>query len=176
MTRTASIGLILALVLFGGACTSKGPPERLAPRSASPTHGSRGAPQAKLSARIELLSTTLRSGSRTRGRLVVVNRTGHAIHGSACISPFQVLLGNDSVRPRPAWPSCLTSFTVPEGRSTFPIQVSARYNTCNGGGTGSVRCVGKFAPGLPPGRYEGRLYQSSHFVPAPGPVTVRVTA
>ena len=78
MTRTASIGLILALVLFGGACTSKGPPEIVVvPASAIPFRS----PSARLTMSVSIgsLSAVRRQLSVAPAPVVVFSTSAFAL-------------------------------------------------------------------------------------------------
>ena len=126
-----------------------------------------------ISARVEVPSTTIASGSQMKGRVVVDNESGRPLHVSGCGSPFQVLLGNAKVKPTVAWLTCLEPITIPVGTSNWPVTISARYSSC-GQGAGPVRCDHSQVPPLPPGPYRAVLYQSPRVVVPPPPVDVDV--
>jgi len=111
------------------------------------------------------------------GHVLVENNTGHAIHASGCLTLFQVLLTSSTYRPTAAWRTCLQPFTIPTGKSRYPITVSASYNECHQGRPQhSLReCLpGGRPPPLPPGTYHAKLFQVSNLVRVPPAITVRV--
>lgn len=112
------------------------------------------------------------------GHVVIENHTGHALHAGGCISLFQVLLVNASYHPAVIWTSCAEPFTIPVGRSSYPITVDASYNHCSQGrpSPGVPRCPRHGSPPLPPGRYQAVLYQSWHLAPVPPAITMQVTS
>ena len=181
MKRTALVGLAIGLALVAAGCSGSGPTTSPNPSNQAGRPGGSGSgserspgPQPELQVRLVLPSTTVRSGSTLNGRLIVTNRTGHALRGTACGSPFQVLLENDRVEQQPAWLGCLARVTVRVGTSSWPVGVSAFYNTCGPGM--KVHCAaGGHPPGLPPGSYETRFFQNGHLVPAPAPIRIVVT-
>ncbi len=153
--------------------TPQAPASSVTPSSAGTTSPSPVQPEGAVSARIVLPSTTVTAGSTMSGRVVVHNTTGHRLHVDGCGSPFAVALGNDKVKPKVAWLTCLQRFTIPDGWSSWPVEVSASYSMC-GKGKGLVPCENGQVPALPPGGYQAVLFQSSHVVPTPPPVDVRV--
>jgi hypothetical protein len=112
------------------------------------------------------------------GRVIVENNTGHAIHASGCLTLFQVALTGKRYHPAVAWPTCLQPFTIPIGKSSYPVTVEASYRECSQGRPqADLRaCLpGRRMPPLPPGDYHAVLYQVSHLVSVPRAITVRVT-
>ena len=109
--------------------------------------------------------------------VVVENDSGHALSVTGCGSLFQIVLGNGTVRQDPAWPACAQPLTVPAGRSTYPVTVSATYSGCTqASGSGPMpACVDGGLPPLPPGRYQATLAQNPKVAPAPAPSTIQVT-
>ncbi len=93
------------------------------PRTAQPAAPRRS--PARMSARVELPSRTMTAVSSMPGRVVVENNTGRAIHASGCLALFQVELISGSYHPSVAWPLCLQPFTIPAGRSSYPVTVEA---------------------------------------------------
>ena len=132
-----------------------------------------------LSVRVVLPARTLPGGSRMTGRILVRNRTGHALHLKGCLSLFQVALVSRTYHPAVAWPLCLQRLTIPAGRSSYPVRIWAAYSECTQGppqdGVQSCPPGGRMPP-LPPGVYHTQLFQSLPLAPAPAPITVRVTA
>jgi hypothetical protein len=134
--------------------------------------------RAPLSAEVELPMTTMAAGSSMSGRVVVENGTGYAIRSTSCGSPFQVALGTDQIQPIVAWDLCLGRFTLPAGESSWPVTVDATYGGCADESADDTfpRCMGDGnVPPLPPGVYRVELFQSQRVVPAPPPITIRVT-
>jgi hypothetical protein len=133
-----------------------------------------------VSARIELKDTAVRSGSELKGFVVIRNETGREVTASGCHALFQVVLSNHSVKGGVLWLDCLQQFTIPTGRSRFPVTVRASYGGC----TEDADARGEFVrcdpdgsiPGLPPGKYRAKLYQRDRVVADPPPVPVRVLA
>ena len=113
-----------------------------------------------------------------QGTVIIDNRTGHPVRAYDCLSPFQVILFNETYRPSPAWLSCLQIFIIPVGESNYPVTVNASYLGCgeHGPGGGLPGCLNGAPPPLPPGTYRARFFQSSRIVPAQPAITIRVTA
>jgi len=113
------------------------------------------------------------------GWVLVENSTGHAVHASGCLTLFQVLLTSSKYRPAAAWLLCLQPFTIPVGRSAYPVTVAASYSVCGQGrprGTTRACLPDGHPPPLPLGDYHARLFQAHHLVAALPAVMVRVTA
>ena len=111
------------------------------------------------------------------GRLVVENHTGHALHVAGCGSLFQLDLVGSTYQPAVNWPACLQEITIPVGTSSYRMTVTASYNQCDESGSqGTARaCLPSGMPPLAPGHYAAELFQSSHVLPAPPGIPVRVT-
>jgi len=125
-----------------------------------------------------LPSRTVVAGSSIFGRVVVDNSTGRPVPVWGCNFLFQVLLVGRGYQPVPAWPACLQRFTIPVGESSYPVTVAARYNQCSrSGGQGPILpCMADGQPPpMPDGVYRAIVYVSDHRLPAPAPVTVRIT-
>ena len=128
-----------------------------------------------LSAQVVLPTRTMTAGSSIKGRVVVRNNTGRAIHTSGCGMLFQVALASNSYHPGVAWLTCLQRFTIPVGVSSYRVTVAATYLVC--GDRQSPACPpGGGMPPLPTGKYRARLFQSRHLVQVPPGVRVRVIA
>jgi len=133
---------------------------------------------ATISARVVLPARTMTAGSSMPGRVVVENDTGRAIRASGCLTLFQVALVSGRYHPAVPWLGCLQSFTIPRGRSSYPVTVAASYLGCGQAGPGSAAgaCLpGGHPPALPAGVYRAALFQLRHLVPAPPAITIRVT-
>ena len=109
------------------------------------------------------------------GRVVIENNTGHSIRAAGCLSLFQVALTSSTYKPDMMWLTCLQRFTIPVGTSSYPVKVIASYNQC-GEQPAQKRCQADGPPPLPPGTYHAVLFQSSHLVPVPPAIAVRVTS
>jgi heat shock protein HslJ len=118
-----------------------------------------------VTARIELQSHTMVAGSTMTGRVIIDNETGKVIKAIGCGSLFQVILTNASYQPEVLWNLCAEPLDIPLGVSTYPVVVMGTVNA----GVAPL-------PTLAPGRYEAKLYQSTHVVPDPTPVWVEVVA
>jgi hypothetical protein len=164
--KRLAVGLALVLTACAGGGQSASSPRRAA------TSTTATQPAAPLSARVVLPSKSMLAGSTMDATLIVENHTGDALEFAGCGSPFAVALGNDDTQPAVAWPACRQGFTLPTGKSTYALPVVARYLSC---GPGGPPCDGLDPPPLPPGEYQAKLYQNPDVVPAPTPVTIRVT-
>jgi hypothetical protein len=112
------------------------------------------------------------------GHVVVENNAGHTIRVPGCVTLFQVALVSSKYRPAVAWFTCLQTFTIPVGESSYPVTVEASYRECspNRPQGGLRACLpNRHPPPLPPGDYHARLFQAGHLVPVPPAMTVRVT-
>jgi hypothetical protein len=85
-------------------------------------------------------------------RVVVENTTGRALHVPGCWRLFQVALVSSTHRPAVAWLTCLQTFTIPAGQSSYPATVQASYSQCTPGRPrGGVRAAGghpRFLPAI----------------------------
>jgi hypothetical protein len=122
---------------------------------------------------------SLRAGSTMRATVVVTNTTGRPIKSVDCIAPFAVSLRNRNVGQEIAFALCATEFTFPVGRSTFPVTISASYDTCTnvaGSGDASVpECIREgVAPNLPKGTYHAFVLGQENVVSSAAPVEIRV--
>jgi hypothetical protein len=172
---------VLVLVLAGCATGSHGMAG--GGQAAGTPRAVRSAPQATpapwlLPARVVLPATTMTAGSSMTGHVLVDNTTGHAIHVAGCGSLFQILLTSGNYRPAVAWPSCLQWLTIPAGKTSYRVTLSASYSQCSQGGRqdGLIACPpGPRMPPLPAGTYHARLFQSSPLARLPPTITVVVT-
>jgi len=121
----------------------------------------------------------MRAGASLKGRVILQNNTGHALHANGC-GFFSVALENAHYRPHIAWASCLMRYTFPVGRSSYPVTVAARYLGCTGSKpSGDLPACGisnghPDIPSLPTGTYRARLFQITQIAPTPPGVTVQV--
>jgi hypothetical protein len=159
---------VTLLAILASGCSSAG--------KATPQHS--GSAQA-LSARIAVPLRSMTAGSSIKGRLVVTNNTGAAIHAWGCGTLFQVALTSRTYHPDVAWPTCLQRLTIPAGVTSYRVTVSATYLSCSESqspGTTRACPPGGGMPPLPAGKYRAKLFQSRHLVQAPPGVLVRVIA
>lgn len=131
-----------------------------------------------LTASLTLSGTTVRTGGSLTGIITVDNRTGHEIQVEGCAGLYAVRLRNPGVESNPpAWPACLEPSTIPVGRSTYPVRVTATPDFCAGRGSGPGKCPPEGQmPKLPYGDYEATTYAADPTVPLPAPVPVSVTS
>lgn len=128
------------------------------------------------SARIILPSRTVTAGSQMPGRVVVDNNTGEPIHAHGCGSLFAVVLTSSTYHPDLTNGTCSQNFTIPAGKSDYPVRVLASYLACNVGGAPACPPGKQPIPPLPPGHYYAKLVFLVHpFAPAPPAIPVRVT-
>jgi len=154
---------VILLAILAAGCSSAG--------HVAPQHS--GRPHA-LSARIVLSSRTVTAGSSIKGRVVVTNNTGRAIHPVGCLYLFAVYLTSRTFHPDDVGgPLYWQRFTIPAGVSTYRIAVSAIYHSCGkrgSPGTTHVCQPSGIPPPIPRGKYRAKLLGP---VQAP-PVPVRV--
>jgi hypothetical protein len=132
-----------------------------------------------LSVRLVLPARTLPGGSHMTGRVLVRNRTGHALHLTGCGGFFAVALASRTYHPEVAWPLCAQRLTIPAGRSSYRVRIGAAYSECTQGPPqdGVLSCLpGGRMPPLPPGVYHTQFFQYRPLAAAPAAITVRVTA
>jgi hypothetical protein len=178
---------VLALAAAVAGCAGGGALPSAHSRNAAAPPASRGTagpaashPSSRpLSVRVVLPARTMPAGSRMTVRVLVRNRTGHALHVKGCLELFQVALASRTYHPALAWPLCLQRLTIPAGRSSYRVQILATYLQCTQGPPqdGAPSCLpGGRMPPLPPGVYHTQLFQYRPLAPAPPPIPVRVTA
>lgn len=159
---------VTLLAILAAGCSSAG---HVIPQHSGSAHA--------LSARIVLPLRTMTAGSSIKGRLVVTNNTGRAIHTWGCGTPFQVALTSSTYHPDVVWPTCLQRLTIRAGVTSYRVTVSATYPDCSQSQSpGMTRaCLpGGGMPPLPAGKYRAKLFQSRNLVQAPPGVPVRVIA
>ena len=124
----------------------------------------------------DLATQTVGAGQQISGQ-VTVDNAGPPQQVQGCGELFVAVLQNNTIPQRPAWAGCLQTFTVPSGRTTYPITVDANYQACSQEPPGDVLdppCLaGNTMPPLPPGSYQAVLYNGSGF-PTPPPINVTV--
>jgi hypothetical protein len=89
--------------------------------------------QPELSATLELQATEVAAGGTIAGTVTVVNDTGAAVEGSTCGPPFATRLTfANGYRQDALRGDCVSAFSIPEGRSTYPVTVDGSYLSCLG--------------------------------------------
>lgn len=172
---TAAVAVVVGAVFTVGGT---GPTRvRTGPGPAHPGEGAYStsptdSPGTHLSSTLQLSKTIVSAGGSLTGQIVVDNNTGSALHVPGCNFIFDLVLANDSYQQPAVWLLCLGSVTVPPGRSSYPVQLSALYRGC--GPRSSSPCV-EGQP-LPPGRYQARVVEFGNSIPLPAPIAVTVTA
>jgi hypothetical protein len=163
--------ILLALVLAAAGCASS--PAANPGASEQPV-----SPAAPLSIHVILPSRTMTAGAQLAGRVEVENNTGHAIRTEGCNGLFAVALASSRYHPIVAVTTCVERLTIPEGQSSYRVQVLASYLSCSVGHASGARpaCLpGPRMPPLPPGRYRATLFfLVSQFGPAPPAIPVLV--
>lgn len=131
-----------------------------------------------VSSQLDLAGTAMSSGGELKGTIVIVNNSGEPIVGSSCGPYFVAVLANSEYRQEVISPGCGGSITIPEGRSSYPVQILGSYTSC----TTSPDSPDDRAcdpdgslPGLPPGEYQLTIGDPQRLVPAITPVTITVT-
>jgi hypothetical protein len=146
-----------------------------------------------VSARVELPSDTIVSGSKVEGTIVVENDTGtpipeagppiHQIGRVGCGQQWTVALGNDDVHPAIAFPSigCLmpSNETLPVGTSRWPFELQAvDWSLCSLPGEPSQpptrTCPSTGESPLPAGDYRTEFFADSLKALNPTAPTVHV--
>jgi len=154
---------VILLAILAAGCARAG---HVAPQLSGRPHA--------LSARIVLPTRTVTAGSSIKGRVVVTNNTGRAIHPVGCLYLFSVYLASRTFHPDDVGgPACRQIFTIPVGVSTYRISVGAIYHSCGKKGSPGTThfCLpGGRMPPIPAGKYRAKLLGP---VQAP-PVPVRV--
>ncbi len=82
---------------------------------------------APVSIRVVLPSPTMAAGSQMAGRVVVDNDTGRVIHAHGCGALFAVALASSTYHPVITMGACSQAFTIPAGKSSYPVRVLASY-------------------------------------------------
>jgi hypothetical protein len=169
--------LVLAAAVAG--CSGGGSLPPAHSRSAAAPPPSSRPSSRPLSVRLVLPARTLPGGSHMTGRVLVRNRTGHALHLTGCGGFFAVALASRTYHPEVAWPLCAQRLTIPAGRSSYRVRIGAAYSECTQGPPqdGVLSCLpGGRMPPLPPGVYHTQFFQYRPLAAAPAAITVRVTA
>jgi hypothetical protein len=129
-----------------------------------------------VSVQVMLPSWTMTAGSQMSGHVLVDNRTGRAIHEYGCHSLFEVALASGTYHPDVTTATCSQIFTIPDGKSSYPVKVLATYLACNVGGAPACLSGKQRLPPLPAGDYHATFFfQVRQFAPAPPAIPVRVT-
>jgi META domain len=130
-----------------------------------------------LSLQLELPTHTMPAGSTIAGHVAVDNLTGRELHPTGCGSVFRVVLGNEKVAPN--FVSCAggQDFTIPAGKSRYPVSLAATYLGCVPGPPDDnwPSCLpGSRPPPLPLGTYDAIVFEGSGRVSTSSPVKVQV--
>lgn len=172
MRRNVVLLAFLAAVTGCAGCVATQPAE-------NPPHTT--LPAAAVSIQLMLPSRTMTAGSQMAGHVLVDNRTGQAIREHGCHLLFTVALTSSTYQPDVTSALCAQIFTIPVGKSSYPVTVMASYLACNVGrsGGGLPACLPgeQRLPALPAGDYHAMLFfQVKQFAPAPPAIPVRVTS
>jgi hypothetical protein len=131
-----------------------------APPGAGPLTSGSPVLSGPVTARVQLPSTSIGSGSTMSGTLIVDN-PGAALQIGTCDDYFAVVLTSDIARfHQPPEDQCLTSMTIPTGTSSYPITISAFFASCNAVDTPPCLPDGSLRP-LPRGEYSLYFWQAS---------------
>ena len=170
--------MVVGVVALGSMLRSDDSGLRVQAPSSRST-GASSSPNAVPTVSIYLPNRLLPSGTTLQTTVVVQNRTGHAITIGACDTLFQAELGNGSIQQQPLWLDCLRQFTIPVGRSTFPIVIYTNYSSCSADGQGTPTACSSSGqpPPLPDGTYTLRIVATAGLhVRLPPPTTVHVSS
>jgi len=128
-----------------------------------------------VTARLTLSATTVRAGESLTGQITVENNTGQPIRVEGCGSIYAVSLIGGDHQGAPPRLLCLQYFTIPVGHSTYPVRVTAAYDTCSSITNQPRRCSDDGGlPPLPYGQYAATTFVSDTAAPLPEPVAVTV--
>jgi hypothetical protein len=114
-----------------------------------------------------------------KGTVTIDNRTGAPMPLTECGDPFAVWAGRPGAWPGVAFPACAEQWTVPTGRSDYPVKLIAAWASCRSSADrrsvippcGTAATEKDLA--LPPGRYLARLFGPGVLVQPPDlPITV----
>ena len=111
-------------VVVGAACTAGGAGSESKP-STSPRATPTATPAKGLSVQVFVPRRTMRTGSSTTATVIVRNDTGSIQRAEQCDTPFQVALDNLGGQPQLVWRDCPEGFAIPEGKTTYPVTLSA---------------------------------------------------
>jgi hypothetical protein len=139
-----------------------------------------GDPAPGVTAALDMDATAVPVGGTLTGTVTVVNNSGGPVEGTTCGGYFVGTLHNDEYQQGVARLDCLGSFTIPEGTSTYPIEVQAAVNGCTpvevaDRDLGPVCNADGSMPPMPAGEYQLTIDDPLHLVPAIDPVTITVT-
>jgi hypothetical protein len=181
---SAALLIMASVALLAAGCATGTAPSAPSVTSVTSAHraASGGHPTVlrtpEVSVRLIVPSPHIVSGSSVKARLVIDNRTGHAIPVADCArEAYQVLLENRKYRPGPSWTQCLTLDSIPPGVSVREVPLQAFANACAYAAVppGLMACgPGGKEPTLPPGTYTAHVFAVSPALPAAPDVTVHV--
>ena len=168
-TLLAVAGIAVAATSLG-ADRSAGDASTLPPAGVTSTSPAAGPATARLS----LSATSARAGDSVAGVVTVENQTGRPLRVTGCGSIYQVMLVGGDQRGAPASLACRQVFTIPEGQSTYPVQVRATYDSC-ADAESAHPCPGDGRlPPLPQGEYAATTFPADQLAPVPEPVPFTV--
>jgi hypothetical protein len=75
-------------------------------------------------------SHELRVGAAMHATVVITNHTGHALEGTKCGAPFLISLRSERAYQEANFPLCAETYSLPVGRSTYPVTISSHFSTC----------------------------------------------
>lgn len=121
---------------------------------------------------------TLKAGSTMHAMVIVTNSTDHPIKSVMCDRPFAVGLRNKHAFETPNFPLCAVEFTIPIGRSTYPVNIDGAYYGCTHSGPPdrSMPVCGKDGkpPKMPRGKYQAFVFGQESVVSSAEPVAIKV--
>jgi hypothetical protein len=184
--RRHAVAAGVTLVVIAGAATAFATTRDDSPEVVvSPTSTTIPNARHDISARVELPSDTIVSGSKVEGTIVVENDTGKPIpkaDKSGCGQQWAVALGNDRVRPNILFALVCTpsTETFPVGTSRWPFELQAvDQSPCSLPGQPSDPPTRTCEPGadtpLPAGDYRTEFFGGLKAL-NPSPLTVHVVA
>jgi hypothetical protein len=119
-----------------------------------------------------LSSTKIAAGSSVSGD-VTVDNPGSPLQVSGCGQIFGAVLRSPAIPQDAVTAGCLQYFTIPSGRSVYPIKVDAIYTDCSQASPPLCLPTDRIPP-LPPGHYQAVIFYSGG-LPIPTPIDVTIT-
>jgi hypothetical protein len=123
-------------------------------------------------------SHELRVGATMHATVVITNHTGHAIEDTKCGAPFVISLRSKRAYQEAMFPLCAESYSLPVGRSTYPVTIASTYLTCTHSPAtdrSRPRCLATLRPPpLPKGKYQAFVVGLPGAVSSARPVEITV--